>query len=155
MPSFLPDKKDMALLDLLQQDSRMSNAEMAERLGMSASACWRRVRALEEAGIVTRYAAVVDPGALGLGFEAIVHVILTRHEAENLTDFIKAVQRRDEVVECYATTGQSDYQMRVLCRDIEAYNQFLETFIFKLPAVSSAQTSVILRKIKTNTPVRG
>ena len=155
MPSFLPDKKDMALLDLLQQDSRMSNAEMAERLGMSASACWRRVRALEEAGIVTRYAAVVDPGALGLGFEAIVHVILTRHEAENLTHFIKAVQRRDEVVECYATTGQSDYQMRVLCRDIEAYNQFLETFIFKLPAVSSAQTSVILRKIKTNTPVRG
>ena len=148
------DAKDTALLDLLQRDTRASNTELAEQLGMSASACWRRTRALEEAGVITRYAAIVDPGAMGLGFEAIVHVVLARHEAESLQLFIKAVQRRDEVTECYATTGQADYHLRVLCRDIEAYNNFLETFLFKLPGISSAQTNVILRKIKTNTPIR-
>lgn len=154
MPKSEVDLKDAALLELLQQDTRISNADLADRLGMSASACWRRVRALEDAGVITRYAAIVDPAALGLGFEAIVHVVLARHEAESLAQFIRAVQRRDEVTECYATTGQADYHLRVLCRDIEAYNQFLETFLFRLPGVSSAQTNVILRKIKANTPVR-
>ena len=148
------EAKDAALLDQLQSDTRASNAELADKLGMSASACWRRVRALEEAGVITRYAATVDPAAMGLTFEAIVHVVLARHEAENLEQFIKAVQRRDEVTECYATTGQADYHLRVLCRDIDAYNRFLETFLFRLPGINSAQTNVILRKIKSNTPVR-
>ncbi|KZY05512.1 MULTISPECIES: Lrp/AsnC family transcriptional regulator [unclassified Sulfitobacter] len=148
------DDTDRKLLLLVQRDSRLPNAQLAEQLNISASACWRRVKALEEAGIITRYAAVVDPQALGLGFEAIVHVHLTRHDTEALDRFIAAVRQRDEVMDVYATTGQADYHLRVLCRDIDSYNAFLEQFLFMQPVVNSAQTNVILRRIKTNAPVR-
>lgn len=147
------DQRDIKLLRLLQEDCRRSNAELAEAVGMSASALWRRVRALEEAGVIERYGAVVDPGEMGLGFEAIVHVHLTRHDPDRIVEFIRAVEASVEVQECYATTGQADYHLRVLCRDLEAYNRFLEGFLFRLPAVSSAQTNVVLRTIKRNRPV--
>ncbi len=147
------DSIDNKLILLLQQDSRLPNAQLAERLNISASACWRRVKALEDAGVIERYSAIVNPVAMGLGFEAIVHVHLTRHDTEALARFIAAVQRRDEVTECYATTGQADYHLRVLCRDIDAYNAFLEQFLFLHPAVNSAQTNVVLRRIKSNAPV--
>ncbi|WP_322867744.1 Lrp/AsnC family transcriptional regulator [Aquicoccus sp. G2-2] len=142
------DPRDKHLLALLQTDCRLSNAELAERVGMSASACWRRVRAFEEQGIVERYKAEVSPQAVGLAFQALVHVQLTRHIPEHLSQFITAIEARPEVLDCYATTGQGDYYMRVLCRDIAAYNAFLEDFLFCLPAVQSAQTNVVLREIK-------
>ena len=148
------DATDRKLLSLLQSDSRLPNAQLAERLNISASACWRRVKALEEAGVITRYAAVVDPQALGLMFEAIVHVHLTRHDTEALDRFISAVRQRDEVMDVYATTGKADYHLRVLCRDIDGYNAFLEQFLFTQPVVNSAQTNVVLRRIKANAPVR-
>lgn len=149
------DDIDRKLLDLLQQDSRLPNAQLADKLNVSASSCWRRMKALEEAGIVERYAAVVNPKRMGLQFEAIVQVHLARHDTGALARFIAAVQRRDEVTECYATTGQADYHLRVLCRDIDAYNDFLEGFLFHQPAVNSAQTNVVLRRIKAQAPVRG
>lgn len=148
------DAIDRKLIYLLQTDSRLPNAQLAERLNVSASACWRRVKALEDAGVIERYAAVINPPAMGLNFEAIVHVHLTRHDASAVNRFIEAVRARDEVTECFATTGQADYHLRVLCRDIEAYNAFLETFLFTQPAVNSAQTNVILRRIKAHAPVR-
>ncbi|TNF58011.1 MAG: Lrp/AsnC family transcriptional regulator [Rhodobacteraceae bacterium] len=144
---------DLRILAALQSDCRIANADLAERAGMSPSACWRRVRALEEAGVIDRYAAQVNPAAVGLGFQAIVHVHLVRHERDNLTDFIRAVDACPEVQECYATTGQADYHLRVLTRDIEAYNRFLEGFLFRLPAVASAQTNVVLRTIKRGAPI--
>ncbi|WP_171209428.1 MULTISPECIES: Lrp/AsnC family transcriptional regulator [unclassified Ruegeria] len=145
--------KDRRIIDLLQRDSRMSNADLAEAVGMSASALWRRVKALEDAGIVERYGAVVDPAAMGLSFEAIVHVHLTRHDPERIKDFMRSIDISPEVQECYATTGQADYHLRVLCRDLAAYNDFLEDFLFRLPAVASAQTNVVLRTIKRNRPI--
>lgn len=147
------DYRDHVLLKHLQRDSRISNADLATHAGMSPSACWRRVKALEEAGVIDRYGALLNPVAAGLHFQAIVHVQLARHSEEDLTAFIRAVETRHEVVECYATTGQSDYQMRVLCTDLDAYNVFLETFLFRLPAVASAQTNVVLREIKRNTGI--
>lgn len=144
---------DLRILAALQSDCRIPNADLAEKAGMSASACWRRVRALEEAGVIDRYAAQVNPAAVGLGFQAIVHVHLVRHERDNLTDFIRAVETCPEVQECYATTGQADYHLRVLTRDIEGYNRFLEGFLFRLPAVASAQTNVVLRTIKRGAPI--
>lgn len=144
------DHRDRLLLWHLQSDSRISNADLADKVGMSASACWRRVKALEDAGIIERYGAILNPRASGLIFQAIVHVQLARHSEADLTAFIQAISTRPEVIECYATTGQSDYQMRVLCRDLDAYNAFLETFLFRLPAVASAQTNVVLREIKQN-----
>ena len=142
------EPRDLRILDLLQQDCRISNADLAGAVGMSASALWRRVRALEDTGVIERYGAVLDPEAMGLGFQAIVHVHLTRHDPDRIVEFIRAVEARPEVQECYATTGQSDYHLRVLCRDLDAYNRFLEAFLFRQPAVASAQTNVVLRTIK-------
>ncbi|MTI02568.1 Lrp/AsnC family transcriptional regulator [Roseibium sp. RKSG952] len=149
----LLDERDRRILTMLQKDSRISNADLAEAVGMSASALWRRVRSLEEAGIVERYGAVVNPTAMGLSFEAIVHVHLTRHDPEKIVEFIRAIEISREVQDCYATTGQADYHLRVLCADLAAYNSFLEDFLFRLPAVASAQTNVVLRPIKRNRPV--
>ena len=142
------DQRDRQILRLLQTDSRLSNNELAEKVGMSQSALWRKVRALEEAGIIEGYRAAVSAPAVGLQFQALVQVHLTRHNPEHLRQFISAVETRPEILDCYATTGQSDYILRVLCHDIGAYNTFLEEFLFRLPAVESAQTNVVLREIK-------
>jgi DNA-binding Lrp family transcriptional regulator len=111
------------------------------------------VKALEDAGIIERYGAVVSPKAMGLGFQAIVHVHLTRHDPERIVEFIRAVEGNAMVQECYATTGQADYHLRVLAPDLDAYNRFLEDFLFRQRAVASAQTNVVLRAIKHNEPV--
>lgn len=146
------DDRDRKILTLLQQDARMSNADLAEAVGMSASALWRRVRALEGSGVIERYGAIVNPSAMGLGFQAIVHVHLTRHDPEKLVEFIAAIEGNALVQECYATTGQADYHLRILAPDLDAYNHFLEQFLFRLPAVASAQTNMVLRTIKHNKP---
>ena len=149
------DSRDLRILAMLQKDCRISNADLAREVGMSASALWRRVRAMEEAGVIERYGAVLGPARMGLTFEAIVHVRLTRHDPDKIDHFIHAVEASSVVQECYATTGQADYHLRVLCRDLEAYNRFLEDFLFRLPAVESAQTNVVLRTIKRNQPIAG
>lgn len=142
------DAIDQRILQTLQEDSRISNADLAEKAGLSASSCWRRVKALEESGVIRHYNVALDDEKQGLGFGAIVHVHLTRHDPEQLDAFIRAVQNRPEIRACYATTGQADYHLHVVCADIEAYNQFLERVLFRIPAVASAQTNVILRTIK-------
>lgn len=142
------DDKDALLLRLLQDDCRLSNAELAERLTISPSACYRRVKSLEEAGVITGYGARVNAGKAGLGFQVIVHIQLTRHGQDHMRQFIEAIGRWDEVLECYGTSGQADYHLRVLVKDIEAYNRFLEFKLFTLPAVQSAQTNIVLRVSK-------
>lgn len=142
---------DRQILNALQDDGRMSNQDLAERAGMSASACWRRVRALEEAGVIERYTAVVNPEAVGLGFHAMVHVVLSRHQAGHVENFIESVMTRPEVLDCFATTGDADYHLRVRCRDLAAYNAFLEEFMFALEGVSTVRTNLILRQLKHET----
>lgn len=141
-------KIDERLVELLQADSTLSNAELARQAGLSASACWRRVKSLEERGVITGYAALIDPAAAGRGFEAIVHVRLERHDKKQVSAFLRAVTARDEVEEAFATTGKADYHLRVACADITAYNRFLEEFLFTQPAVASAETNVVLRAVK-------
>lgn len=144
---------DRQILMALQQDGRISNQDLAERAAMSASACWRRVRALEESGVIMRYTALVDPEAVGLVFHAMVHVVLSRHHAGHVAAFIDAVTARPEVLDCFATTGDADYHLRVRCRDLSAYNAFLEEFLFALEGVSTVKTNLILRQIKHETSV--
>jgi DNA-binding Lrp family transcriptional regulator len=139
---------DRKLLRLLQADSRLSNQDLAEKVGMSPSACWRRVRQLEEAGVITAYPAIVDAAAAGLTFSAIVHVALTRHEAAHAAAFVARIGERPEVLECFSTTGEADYHLRVVCRDKDAYNAFLEDFLFRLPAIAHVRTNLILKEIK-------
>ena len=144
------DDRDIKILTILQQDCRISNAELAERVSLSASACWRRVKTFEEAGIITRYGAIINAAKLGMTFSAIVHVQLTRHDPKEMEDFLGGVVGRKEVQSCYSTTGQADYHLIVQCRDIDAYNEFLENFLFRLPAVRGAQTNVVLKELKTS-----
>jgi len=142
---------DRQILMALQQDGRISNQDLAERAAMSASACWRRVRALEEAGIITRYTALVDPEKIGLSFHAMVHVVLSRHQAGHVASFIEAALARPEVLDCFATTGDADYHLRIRCQDLSAYNAFLEDFLFALEGVSTVKTNLILRQLKHET----
>ena len=140
---------DRRLLRLLQGDARLSNQDLAERVGMSPSACWRRVKQLEEAEVITAYPAIVDAAAAGLAFSAIVHVTLTRHEAAHAAAFVARIGERPEVLECFSTTGEADYHLRVVCRDKDAYNAFLEDFLFRLPAIAHVRTNLILKEIKS------
>jgi Lrp/AsnC family transcriptional regulator, leucine-responsive regulatory protein len=142
------ESQDRKLLRELQRDSRRSNQQLADDLAMSASACWRRVRALEEAGIVTRYAAMVDREKAGFATSAILHVSLDRHDEKFVTEFVSRIRRRPEVLECFATTGDADYHLRVVVSDMAAYNRFLDEFMFKLPGIRHVRTNVILKEIK-------
>ena len=145
------DAKDRKILSALQQDSRLTMQELAERTGMSSSAVWRRVKSLEEAGIIDRYAAIVDTRKAGFDFSAIVHLTLARHEQKNVERFVKEVMRYPEVLECYATSGEADFHLRVVVADIDAYNEFLDDFIFRLPGVSQVRSNIVLKEIKADT----
>ncbi|SFJ52313.1 DNA-binding transcriptional regulator, Lrp family [Bosea sp. OK403] len=140
--------QDSKLLQILQSDARVSNQDLADQAGMSASACWRRVRMLEEAGVIASYMAIVDAERAGFGFSAIVHVTLLRHEADHVSNFIARVAQQPEVVECFATTGEADYHLRVVCRDKDDYNVFLEQFLFRLPGIAHVRTNLVLKEIK-------
>ncbi|SFI44298.1 Lrp/AsnC family transcriptional regulator [Aerobium aerolatum] len=139
---------DKRLLRQLQRNSQISNQELAESVGMSASACWRRIKTFEENGVIVEYPAVLDTAKAGFQFEAIVHVSLARHELTPVEAFIEKVASRPEVVECFSTTGEADYHLRVVCRDKEAYNMFLEEFMFKLPGIAHVRTNLVLKVIK-------
>ncbi len=145
------EEQDRRILRVLQENGRISNQELAEAVGMSPSACWRRVRALEDGGMVTGYAALVDAQSAGLSFQAIVHVTLTRHDQGHVETFIREVQRRPEVLDCFATTGEADYHLRVICSGLDAYNQFLEGFLFRLPGIATVRTNLVLKEIKHGT----
>jgi Lrp/AsnC family transcriptional regulator, leucine-responsive regulatory protein len=144
---------DRRVLRLLQKDARISNQELAQRTGMSASACWRRVKALEDAGIIKGYPALLDAEKAGLDFAAIVHVTLVRHETTPMATFIARISERSEVLECFSTTGEADYHLRVVCRDREAYNLFLEEFLFRLPGIAHVRTNLVLKLIKLQSQI--
>ena len=145
------DAKDRRILSELQGDSRLTMQELGDRTGMSSSACWRRVKSLEETGIIDRYAVIVDPRKSGFGFSSVVHVSLARHEQKNVERFIKEVLRHPEVLECFATSGEADFHLRVVVEDIDAYNAFLDDFMFRLPGVSQVRSNIVLKEIKANT----
>ncbi len=145
------DSRDQRILSELQTDSRLTMQELAERVGMSSSACWRRVRSLEESGIIERYAVIANPRKAGFGLSSIVHISLARHEQKNVDNFIREVLRHPEVLECFATSGEADFYLRVVVEDIDAYNRFLDNFIFRLPGVSQVRSNIVLKAIKSDT----
>lgn len=145
------DATDKRLLKLLQRDCRLPNAELAEQAGLSASACWRRVRALQDGGVIRSQVAVLDTRAAGFGFCALVMVSLSRHDRRNVDDFVAAIQTRPEVLECYATTGDADFHLRVVAADADAYNAFLDDFLIGLAGISRVRTNLVLKEIKQTT----
>lgn len=148
MPSHSLDPTDRKILRILQIDCRTSVAKIAEQVNLSTSTCWRRITALENNGIIDRFSIKLDPDALGLGFQAIVHIQLTRHDQDKIKSFFDAIKSKPEVRECYAMTGQADYHLFVNCEDVNSYNLFLDDFLFRSSVVASAQTSMVLKTIK-------
>ena len=145
------DKRDRRILAELQRDSRLTMQELAERVGASSSACWRRVKALEEAGVIDRYTAIVDTRKAGFELSSIVHVSLARHEQKNVENFIHEISRHPEVLECFSTSGEADFHLRVVVKDMDSYNRFLDDFMFRLPGVSQVRSNIVLKEIKADT----
>lgn len=145
------DTKDRRLLAELQRDARLTMQELADRVGLSSSAAWRRVKALEESGVIDRYAAIANTRKAGFGLSSMVHLSLARHEQKNVDHFIREVLQHPEVLECFQTSGEADFHLRVVVPDIDAYNEFLDGFIFKLPGVSQVRSNIILKEIKADT----
>ncbi|MGH1539131.1 MAG: Lrp/AsnC family transcriptional regulator [Arenicella sp.] len=147
------DKVDRKILDILQVEGRLSNQEVADRVNISAAACWRRIRALETAGVISRYVALLNRKALDLKFSTFVHVSLARHEPGSVERFEQVMLQRDDVLECHATTGDADFLLKVVSEDIESYNRFLEETIFTLPGILRVGTNITLREVKSETRI--
>jgi len=145
------DKNDRALLRELQLDSRQTMQQLAAKVGMSSSACWRRIKSLEESGIIERYAVTINPRNAGFSLSSMTLVSLARHEESHVENFVKEVMRHPEVLECFATSGEADFHLRVVVEDMDAYNKFLDDFIFRLPGVSQVRSNIVLKEIKVDT----
>ncbi len=142
------DDIDRRILRTLQRDSSRPVAELAAEVGLSASACHRRVKLLEEAGIIAGYAARLDRRALGFPVQVLVAITLSSQSEEALSAFEKAVTRFDEILECHLTTGQADYFLRVVARDVADYENIHRNCLGRLPGVARIETIFTLRSIR-------
>ena len=132
------DAIDRRILERLQQDGRLSNADLAEKVGLSSSPCWRRVRALEEAGVIKGYAALLDAKQVGLSVNVFMSVSLSTQNEKSLKEFERAAAARPEVMECYLMTGDSDYLLRVVVPDLEAGNMLAKQLEYLADAQAAA-----------------
>lgn len=146
-------REERALLAELQRDCRQSVQELAERTGMSASTCWRKIRALEERGVIIGHVAIVAPDKVGVEEVIFAHVRLAKHARGNVEAFVEAVRSRPEVQECHATTGEEDYVLKVLAADMRAYRRFLEEFLMCFPFVEHVRSNVVLHTVKSTAAV--
>lgn len=147
------DAHELRILDQLQIDCRASNQDLADQVHLSASACWRRVRALEDRGVIRAYVAMVDAERVGLDECVFAHVRLEKHSREITEQFVEAVMSRPEILGCYATTGDEDYMLRVLAPNTRSYQAFLEEFLLELPYIAHVKSHFTLRKIKEETRI--
>ena len=135
----------------MQADSSLSTAEIAERVGLSLSPCWRRIKRLKEAGAILGEVALLDAHALGLSVMAIASVRLSGHSEANVAAFERAVARAPEVLECDAMSGEQDYMLRVIVPDIAAYQDFLMRTLLRLPFVAAVNSGFVLKQVKHTT----
>ena len=142
------DRTDLRILDVLQHEGRITNAELAERVNLSPSPCLRRLQRLEQSGVIAGYAALLDPKALGLGLQAFVRVQLERHDETAINRFDEAVAAWDEVVACHALTGDMDYLLHVIVQDLDHFSRFLLDRLLNSTGVADVNASFVLRTVK-------
>ncbi len=150
------DRYDRKILRILQQDGHISNQTLAEQIGLSPSPCLRRVKALEQSGLIEGYRAVVNAKQLGLTLMALIHISMDQHTPERFANFEKKISELDEVLECLLITGQSaDYQLKVVVTDMDAFQILLLNKITRIKGVSGVHSSFVLRKVvdRTTLPV--
>ncbi len=145
------DAIDARILTELQSDGGLTNTELAERVGLSPSPCLRRVKLLTDAGVIKKRVALVDGNTIDLKVSVFIHVTLEKQIEENLSKFEAAIEARPEVVECYLMTGESDYLLRVVVPDLEAYERFLMEHLTRIPGVSNIKSSFALNQVKYST----
>ena len=150
------DRYDRQILELLQDDGRMSNKQLAERVSRSESACLRRVRALEDRGIIQRYVAMLNQEKIGVPGDVLVHIGLHREEQSELAAFEEAVRQITEAMECYLMTGEFDYLLRVVVADMADFERIHKEELTRLPGVARVNSSVAIRKVlkRTALPLR-
>jgi DNA-binding Lrp family transcriptional regulator len=147
----LDDPVKRRILEALQRHGRLTNQELADRVGLSPSPCWRRVKELEEEGVIRRYAAILDPDKVGVGECVFTLINLEMHNQDSLAAFEQAVKNRPEILECYAITGDADFILKVHVPNIRAYDRLLNEVIFRIPGVKHVKSSFTLREIKHDT----
>src|SRR5262245_50828847 len=142
------DRYSLAILAELQRDARQTVQQLSAAVGLSPTPCWKRVKELEAAGVITGYTALVDREKVGLNLRVVVEANLSEHSEDLVRKFERAVAGSPQIVHCVSTTGQADYIMTVLINDIQAYERFLHDTIFRLPGVTHVRSSIVLKEIK-------
>ncbi|MGU3493292.1 Lrp/AsnC family transcriptional regulator [Xanthobacteraceae bacterium A53D] len=147
----LLDEASLKILDVLQMDGEISTADLAERVGLSASPCWRRVADLKRRGVIRASVALVDPLALGLAVNVFVHVTLKQQDEASLKTFTDAIALRPEVMECYLMTGEADFMLRVVVEDLPRFQELMMSCLTKIPVVANIRSSFALDQVKYTT----
>ena len=142
------DKFDLAILNELQMDGRLTNAELASRVGLSAAPCWRRVRALEEGGFIKGYHAEIDRNRIGLGVLAFVRIDADRNNGESTRAMEEAIRKIPEIVSCHYISGAGTFELQVVSRDLDSFSQFARNVLINLPNVKDLHTSFSLGEVK-------
>ncbi len=144
-------RTDRRLLNELQRDAGRNQSELAERVGMSRTSCWRRIREFEEAGLIERQVVLLNPKVAGFNIQVLLLVAMTEHTDKNRQSFERHVSLLPEVTECFSVSGDRDYVLHVVVKDMESYNEFLNAEILKHAAVRSASSTFVLRRVKYST----
>ena len=144
------DKIDLEILRYLQQDGRLSNAGLADQLALSETPCWRRLKKLEKRGYITDYQANIDRRKLGFGVMAFVQLSCTEHDEVSTHRFEQVVEQSPNVLACHNTTGESDFMLQVVARDLDDYSRFVEQVLRKLPGISAIRSNISLREVKAS-----
>lgn len=144
------DAYSLKILEALQEDSRMTVQQISERVGLSSTPCWKRIKDMEGQGVITGYTVQVDRKKVGLNLMVMAEINLAQHTDKTVAAFEAAVAATPQIVRCYSTTGQADYVMTIMATDIEQYEQLLIRQLFKLPGVAHVRSSIVLREIKAN-----
>jgi Lrp/AsnC family leucine-responsive transcriptional regulator len=148
MDQFTLDRTDRAILAALLADGRISNAQLAEKVGLSPSPCWQRVRKLEDAGVISGYSAILDQARLGISETVIIEVALDRHDEDTLESFGRAMAAMPEVLEIYLTTGEYDYLLKVAVNGTAGYEEFLRRRLYKVRGIRQSRSSFAIRCLK-------
>ncbi len=153
MPTPVLDALDRRILAALQRDARLSNVDLAAEVGLSPSPCLRRVRLLEEAGVITAYRAILDRDAVGLGLTVFVGIKVDRHDDAHATAFREAAAALPEVISCHLVSGESDFLLQIVLKDLAAYERMLLDTLLKLPHVKDIRSNFVLNTVKSAAPL--
>ncbi len=147
------DQIDIAILECLQQDGRLSNVELADKVGLSSTPCLRRVRQLEQSGLINGYRTVLDRKQAGLGITVFVNVKIDGHRADNAADAQKIFLEMEEVVSCHVISGEADFLLEIVVPDLEAYEELIFKKLLVLPVVKDVHSNFVIRTVKNQAPL--